>query len=564
MSSPLSPSTPRLPSFDLRKIESGSPPRTQTTSRSFLASTLTNSCDFSRLSQTYQVQQAETTLTPAEVEKARLSPLDLAEVCTNGTYKRAPHLELVNDALLDVAAGKIKRLMVFMPPQHGKSTLISHYGNAWWIGTFPDRPLILASYGQEWAEHWGSEVRSTMQEFGQELWGLSVRSDTKAKGRWRLDGHKGGMTSVGIGGAMTGRGSGLNVYDDPVKDQEEARSAIIQQRNVDWHDTVAKTRLAADAPEILVQTRWHEGDLAGRILEAEGHGWTVISLPALAEENDLLGREPGEALWPEMFPREYIEEVRYGVVDPETGQRRGGTNAYWFAAMYQQRPSPEEGGLFPRAWWQRYGVMPSLADQGGIFIDTATDDKKTGDYFAMATWRTAGHDFYVENVVNQRLSFPDQVRAVLDARNATKRSESDPGLPVYIEEVPWALPLITTLNDLIGRVIGVKPGGHSKIARAMAATPFVEARNVYLPESANWVGDFIEQHAAFPNATHDDMVDTTSLALNVLGANAPYPMRPQAQALNARPEAQQQNGVEGLLARRRMATPQVKHLGGGR
>lgn len=447
-----------------------------------------------------------------------MSPVDLLEVA-DPSYVRAKHLELLNDYLMRCERREIRRLMIFMPPQHGKSTTTSKGFASHWIGSFPDEPVILSSYGQDWAENWGREVRGLMQEYGEEVWGLKVRQDSKAAGRWQIEGHKGGMTAVGIGGATTGRGAGLFLIDDPVKDQEEARSPVIQQRNIDWYMTVVKTRLAQNGVIVLIMTRWHENDLAGFLLRTEPHAWTVLNLPAIAEDGDMMGRPVGQALWELKYSRDYLDEIRYGAIDPYSGERKGGTTAYWFNAMYQQRPTEEEGGRFKRHWWQHYDELPARPIQGFNAIDTAGYDTKTsGDYAVIHSACRVGPNIYSTHVQRGHWEFPELVQRA-------KNAQAENGWPLLIEDVPWSKPLQQSLRKMGCTVIPFAPGGHSKESRADAVTPFVEAARWYLPIGASWVDDYIEEHAAFPNGAHDDQVDTTSMLGLRLIAGAVIPTR---------------------------------------
>ncbi len=347
--------------------------------------------------------------------------------------------------------------------------------------------------------------------------------------RWTASGSvdRARMVSAGIGGPITGRGADILVVDDPVKNAEEAASITIQERNLDWYYSTARTRLEPGGAEILIMTRWHEGDLAGRLLAQEGHEWTVVTLPALAEQDDALGRKPGQALWSERYDAEELQHIRSGAIDPATGQRSGGIGSYFFEALYQQRPSPPEGAMFKREWWRRYRVLPSGATVGATFVDTAQDDKSSGDYCVLATWVRHGFDFYLTRLVRAQMQFPDLLRACQDAVTATK-------LPIVIEETPWSKPLIHSLQRMVPGVIPFKIEGRSKIARAQAVMPFVEAGNCYLPLRHALVGDFIEEHASFPNGAHDDMVDTTSMMGLRLGFPS-APQKPQGFALRYKP-----------------------------
>ncbi len=219
-----------------------------------------------------------------------MNPAEFAHRASGGRWICAPHLELLNRSLMDVASGVIKRLMICMPPRHGKSEFTSKYFPAWYLGTFPDRRIILTSYEAEFAKEWGRKVRDILQEHGQSYFGVSVRPDTSAANRWNLTGRAGGMVTSGVGGPITGKGADLLIIDDPVKNAEEADSETYRNRAWEWYTSTAYTRLEPGGALILIQTRWHEDDLAGRILEAmEGGGeqWHVLSLPALSETGEV-------------------------------------------------------------------------------------------------------------------------------------------------------------------------------------------------------------------------------------------------------------------------------------
>ena len=276
-------------------------------------------------------------LTQAQIAKARLSPVDFAEVASRGWYKRARHLTLLNEKLLACAERKIKRLMVFMPPRHSKSATISWFTPPWWLGKFPEDNVIVTSYGQELADEWGRLARDTMEEYGGPVFGLTVSDDTSARKRWVVEGHRGGFRAAGIGSGITGRGADLLIIDDPVKNETEAFSATIHQRNIEWWASTASTRLEPNGVVILMMTRWHPNDLAGFLL-GEDEPWEVLSLPALASGDDELGRAEGEALWPARYDEGALEVIR------QRNQRILG--GYYWNAMYQQKPELPEGLLF--------------------------------------------------------------------------------------------------------------------------------------------------------------------------------------------------------------------------
>ncbi|NMA28428.1 MAG: terminase, large subunit, partial [Burkholderiales bacterium] len=222
------------------------------------------------------------------VERLReASPAALAEWLSDGSWVRARHLERLNDRLLDFATGRIRRLLVSMPPRHGKSELISHWLPVWYLNTWPERRIILATYGADFAADWGRRVRNTVQEHADSL-RVRIAQDSAASNRWHTTAG-GGMVAAGAGGPLTGRGADLFIIDDPIKTAEDAYSATWRERVWDWWTTTARTRLEPGASVVVLMTRWHDDDLAGRILrnaQESGDGWEVLNLPALAEEGD--------------------------------------------------------------------------------------------------------------------------------------------------------------------------------------------------------------------------------------------------------------------------------------
>lgn len=224
-----------------------------------------------------------------------------------------------------------------MPPRHGKSELVSVFLPAWWLGDRPDDRVILASYESDFAASWGRKVRDVLDEYGPSLFGVNLRADSQAAHRWDIEGRRDGRICAGVGGAITGRGANPLIVDDPVKSPEDAQSDALSSKVRDWWRGVARTRLEPGGAVILVMTRWSEGDLAGRLLaEQQGERWEVLNLPALAEEDDPLGREPGQPLWPERFDLADLEATRRAL------------GSYLWTAFHQGHPAPLEGIIYRR------------------------------------------------------------------------------------------------------------------------------------------------------------------------------------------------------------------------
>lgn len=447
-----------------------------------------------------------------------VTPAHFAYTVSEGRWIPYEHLLLLNRKLIDVAAGRIKRLMVFMPPRHGKSELVSRYFPAWYIGTFPDKRIILASYEADFAATWGRKARNLLEEFGPSLFGVKVSSDSSAASRWDIEGHEGGMATAGVRGPITGKGASVAIIDDPVKNNQEAMSQTRRETTWEWYRATFSTRIQDDGAIILVMTRWHEDDLAGRLLKAQEEGgdkWEVVRLPALAEEDDILGRQPGEPLCPELFTKETLEQTR---------ARLG---LYWWNALYQQRPMPAGGGIFRREWFRYFseegefyllyrpeGEHRVRKDSCWLFqtIDLAASLKSTADYFVIATWAvTPQKDLLLMDVLRTRVEGPEQ-RALL--RQAYERWR-----PSFqgIERAGYQLTLVQEAKRQ-GLPVKELVADRDKVARALPAAARYEAGTVYHRAGAPWLMEYEYELVSFPNGEHDDQVDCAGYAARELAS----------------------------------------------
>jgi hypothetical protein len=267
------------------------------------------------------------------------SPGALAAVLTDRREMQARHLNLIDQAWIDMAEGRLDRVMLTMPPRHGKSRRASRWAPLWYLRKYPDQRVMISSYSSDLADEHGRWIRDAIETWGDTL-GIRLRPGSKAANRFDLAGHEGGLVAAGIGGGLTGKGATIALVDDPVKDMADADSPTMRKRVWDWWQSVLQTRMEPNGAICVIQTRWHEDDLAGRIIaDAEENEWHVIDLPALADRpDDPLGRAIGEPLWPERFDAAHHAKTRKRV-----GER------VW-AALYQQKPRPPEGGVWARAW----------------------------------------------------------------------------------------------------------------------------------------------------------------------------------------------------------------------
>ncbi len=289
------------------------------------------------------------------------------------------------------------------------------------------------------------------------------------------------------------------IIDDPIKNQEEAESEVYRQKIFDWYRTTARTRLQPNGKIVIIQTRWHVADLAGKILEQaatdkDADQWEILNLPAIKDN---------QALWPERYPLEALNNIRASI-----GSRS-------FESLYQGSPTQAEGAVFRRDWWRYYKIKP-VFKQIIHSWDTAFKTKSSSDYSVLTVWGVTATGYYLLDVIRQRLELPDLKRTAILAAQRDKPSA------IYIEDAASGQSLIQELRRETSLPIIPKRVDSDKVVRAYAVTPLIEAGRVYLPESAPWLLEFIEELSAFPNGEHDDEVDSLTLALRMMGNPSPY------------------------------------------
>lgn len=395
-----------------------------------------------------------------------------------------------------------------MPPRHIKTTTGLH-GLAWRTACDPWALNGFATYSKSYAQSRSRIARNLAAAAG-----VPLSKEMANLAEWRTN-EGGGCLFAGFGGAWNGQGiDGVGLVDDPYKSREEADSQAIKDNVWDWFWETFMLRLQGQSSAIVQHTRWIEDDLIGRIKNGEGGGfqWEHIRLPAIAEENDLLERAVGEALWPERVNLATLSALRKGLGE------------YAFAALFQQRPSPLEGGMFKRHWWRFYktgassstrphgsttldaGNFPERLDQVVLSVDATFKDSKTADNVSILAIGIKRADRYVLNNITRPMGFGATVEEILRAVQLHKPAK------ILIEDKANGPAIIDTLRSKVPGIIPVTPVG-GKASRAAAIEPQVESGNVYLPEGAHWNSAFIEEFAQFPNAKHDDQVDALSQAL---------------------------------------------------
>ncbi len=392
-------------------------------------------------------------------------------------------------------------LVVNMPPQHGKSMAITEALPSWYLSKNPLHRVIEISYNRQFAAHFGRRNREKLLHFGAAL-GTGLAKSPRSSSEFELDNQIGGMLSTGVFAGITGRACNLMVIDDPIKNRREADSERYRDRIFEEWQNTFKTRLAPGAKVVLIQTRWHEDDLAGRILNSEK--WVQhINLPCEAEENDPLERPVGAPLAPELG-----KDAAWLAAYKQSFESKEGTRTW--NALFQGRPSAAQGEILKRSWWQfyQYNAPPNIT-QAVISVDAAFKNTPSSDYVSVQTWGRHGVKIYLLAEDTRRMSFTETLNAIRTASRAC------PTAAILIEDKANGSAIIDILAKEFVQILPVEPKG-GKIARVNAISAAIEAGNVYLPEGAPFTGRFVEECAAFPNGTHDDRVDAMSQALNRL------------------------------------------------
>ncbi len=448
----------------------------------------------------YSADQAVAIADAADEELSRRSPLDFAERVYPG-WMNAPHLSMIAALLERVEGGELRRLIVNLPPRHGKSLLCSSVFPAWYLGRHPRRNVIMATHSAELSERNSRAARALVQD---SRWPFDSRlsGDSSSASRWNLD-IGGGVYACGLGGSITGRGANVLVIDDL---QHDSGSDGDRETAWRWFCEIATPRLEPNAAIVAVGTRFAEDDVFGRLLDGpDAKEWTVLRLPALAEEGDPIGRKQGEALWPE----------RIGVAELEGRRRSMGSR--WFECQFQQNPVPAEGNLIRAEWFQRYETAPTEFTKVVCALDAAAKVGVANDYSAIVKIGVAKGAFYVLDVWRAKVEFPALIRRVTALGDETPKPSA-----IYVEDASNATALIQALKREAHLPIVPVAAKGSKISRVEGITGTLEAKKVFLPKEAPWLLDFERELLSFPAGKHDDMVDALTLALSKLtGRNLP-------------------------------------------
>ncbi len=414
----------------------------------------------------------------------------------------AAHHRLLIEELQAVAAARNDRLMVFMPPGSAKSTYTSDLFPPWFLAQAPDLSIIAASNTADLAQSFSRRVRSRVREHGATL---GYRLDREAEELWTTT-NGGQYRAAGVGGVITGLRADLAVIDDPIRSREDADSETRRNRVWEWFNDDLTTRLRPGAGIVLVQTRWHEDDLAGRLLERERGRWRVLSLPAIAEDaDDPLGRAPGAPLWGD-------DDYGYGA---DLLRKRETAESRTWAALYQQRPAPPEGSLFRRAWLKREDAPPrermrvygasdyAVTSAGGDFtVHVVVGMDHNGRLHLLDVWRAQeSADAWVE-------AFCDLVAKWKPLGWAEENGQIRAGVGPFLERRMRERRAFVARHQF--------PTRGDKATRAQSIIGRMALDGLRVRPDAPWIADLEAELLSFPAGKHDDQVDALGLVGQLL------------------------------------------------
>jgi predicted phage terminase large subunit-like protein len=440
----------------------------------------------------------------------------------------ARHHELLIAKLEALARREIKRLMFFLPPGSAKSTYGSVLFPSWYIGNYPTHSVIAASHSKELAERFGRRVRNIVgSPIFRETFGFGLSGDSGAAGRWETA-RGGEYFAVGVDASVTGRRAHLGIIDDPVKGRAEADSATVRQHVWEWYKADFWTRLVPEATLLYIGTRWHEDDLAGRLLEdakAGGEQWEVVSLPAIVEEEgDALGRIIGERLWPEWYTPEMLE-----VAQRDTRN---------WSALWQQRPMPESGDYFQNDWVRWYDSAPPRDRLRTYGASDYAVKANAGDWTVhLVAGIDPNDDLYLLDLWRKQTASNEWVESVIDLMDLWKTI-------TWAEEagqIEKGVGPFLTKRQLERKIYAVRKQYSSaadKAVRAQAIRGRVAMGKVYLPKRAPWAPVLLDEMLRFPAGKADDQVDGLALLGRMLDEMVP--------GSKPKPAAEEPRGVSGM------------------
>ena len=413
-------------------------------------------------------------------------------------FIQGSHHRIINKKFNDLAKGKIKRLIINMPPRHTKSEFASYLLPAWMIGKNPQLKIIQATHTADLAVDFGRKTKNLVdQENYKELFDTRLMEDSQAAGKWKTE-QGGEYFAAGVGGAITGRGADLLIIDDPHKEQDIKKDSKSFEKAWNWYTSGPRQRLQPGGKIVCVMTRWSTKDLTGQLIKAQGEDdsdqWEVVELPAILPS--------GKPVWPEYWTKEELTKTKSSI--PVSN----------WNAQYMQQPTAEEGAIIKRDWWRNWEHKdPPQIKYKIQSYDTAFLKKESADYSAITTWgvfetEDSGDNIILLSAFKDRYEFPE-LRRVAHEEYLWWRPDM-----TLIEAKASGIPLTAELRRMGIPVVNFTPSkGNDKHARVNSVSPLFESGKVWAPMNEHFAQEVVEECAAFPFGEHDDYVDSMTQAL---------------------------------------------------
>ena len=439
-------------------------------------------------------------------------------------FQMGSHIKLISNKLKELEEGKIKRLMVFLPPRSSKSVICSKLFPAWYIGRNPEHEILTVSHSDQLSSDFGRSVRDVVntEEFSKIFSGVQLRSDVRAAGKWKTN-QGGTYYAAGVRSQIAGRGAHIAILDD-VMSEEDSYSEAGRRYIKEWYPAGLRTRIMPNGSIVIINTRYHYDDLCGWLLkqqenmsEYETIPWEVVKIPAWLDEEaaELLSLPVGGSYFPEWKP-DHILKVDENEIKASNGAR------YW-NSLYMQDPTPEEGGLIKKKWIQYWDdPEPPSCDFIIQTFDTAFSTKTTADYSVIQTWgifHIYDQDEYGYENFAPQLILLGNVRGRFEYPELRKISQKlyDEHRPdvCMIEKKASGQSLIQDMRRAGLPVMEYNPD-RDKVSRVYSASPIMEAGRLWIPSNKKWSDDLVEELIRFPNAAHDDQVDALTMAVHYM------------------------------------------------
>jgi len=404
------------------------------------------------------------------------------------------HISTANILTEFISDPNKKKIMIFQPPQHGKSELCSRNLPAYYLGTNIGGKVLSASYSIDLGRFFSRDVQRIMtSETYNDVFPKSSLIDsklTKTSDYFEVNG--GFYKAIGVTGGISGFPGDLGIIDDPIKGALEAHSKTYRDRVWEWYLSEFTARLHNNSKQIIIMTRWHEDDLCGRILEHEGSEWDIVSYPAILEELNIKDpRSFGQALWGERHNLEKLHKIK-------------SMSERVFNSLYQQRPTAMEGNIIKRNWFGRFDIEEVAGQPVNFVVDTAYSKDSTADYSVILAYVEKNNCYYILNISRTKLDFPEFITELKSQVNIWGTNSSK----IKVEPKATGKTVVQQLRQITRLNITEAPAPTTdKVSRYMAVSPIVESKRVLLLNNSHWLPNFLEETGQFPNGKNDDQVD---------------------------------------------------------